>query len=319
MDAICEMSNHSEKIEKKIKIFEQAVDIERLKFETKKIEKIFLAIDAHVEASEINENAIQITLNFAKRFQTEVYIACITPSLEELAISEKLVDEAQKIFQLENIVAIGSCASGRPSEHILRLSEEYNPSLMIMPIPYGERTEAFEIETLGSTVDLVIRKSPFPILFIRKPIFTPNEIVKSILLLVDSIGTRKAAEWTLTLANKYSIIKLFSVIEKETLEKVEEIAEKYLDTEIENDVMELIHKKEIQGIINGIVFEAEKKNIKVNRVHLVGDRIKLILDEIKKKHTIIIGATKSSPNNVLETEVENLIRFSQIPILIIKA
>jgi len=144
MDVIVVLSSHSEKVEKKIKLFEQAVDTKKLKLEIKKIERIFLAIDAHIEASEINENALQITLNLAKRFQAEVYVVCIAPTSEELAISEKLVDKAQKLIRSENISVIGSCDVGRPSEHILGLSEGFNPSLMVIPIPYGERTEAFD-------------------------------------------------------------------------------------------------------------------------------------------------------------------------------
>jgi len=174
------------------------------------------------------------------------------------------------------------------------------------------------IESLGAIVDLVIRKSPFPILLVRKPVFPPNEIVKSILLLVDSLETIRAAELALTLAKKDSNLKLLSIIEKETVETVEELAETLLDSKIDKDVLELVHKKEAQGIINGIVFEAEKKAVKVAKVHLVGDRIRLVLEEAKKKHTIIISATSIFQGKLLDMDVENLIRFCQIPVLIIK-
>jgi nucleotide-binding universal stress UspA family protein len=312
------LANHSDKIEKKIKIFEKAVDTKKLKFETKKIERIFLAIDAHFEASEISENALQITLNLAKRFQAKVYIACIAPTSEELKISEKLVKKALQLLESENIAVTGSCGFGHPSENILELSKQFNPNLIVISTPYGERTETFNIESLGTTVDLIIRKSPYPILLVRKPIFPPTEIMKSILLIIDSIKTIQAAEWALTLAENNSKIMILSITEKETMEKVEELAESLLDSEIDKDIVERLHRWEIRTLINGIISEAETKELKVEKKLLIGDRIKLTLEEAKEKHTVLICATTLEQDNVLENEVENLARLSRIPILIVK-
>ena len=77
------MSNHSEKIEKKIKIFENAVETKKIELNPIKIEKIFLAIDAEDKAKKINENAVEITKNFAIKHQSKVFIACISPTTSD--------------------------------------------------------------------------------------------------------------------------------------------------------------------------------------------------------------------------------------------
>jgi nucleotide-binding universal stress UspA family protein len=301
---------HADKVEKKIKIFEKAVDLTKLILNPIRIERIFLAIDAHSEAIAINENALQISRNLALKYQAEVYVVCIAPTTEELKISKKLVRKAITLLESENITVTGSCAYGRPSEHILELSNQFNPSLIIMPTPYGERSETFNIESLGTSVDIILRKSPFPTLLVRKPIFPPNEIVKSILLIINSLKTIQA--------ENNSKIMILSITEKETMEKVEEITESLLDFEIDKDIVERLHRWEIRALTNGIVSEAETKGIEIEKKHRIGDRIRLTLEEAKQNHTIIILNTIIERDNILENEVENICRLSRIPILIIK-
>jgi nucleotide-binding universal stress UspA family protein len=312
------LSNHLDKVDKKIKIFEKAVDVKKLKLNLIGIKKIFLAVDAHSEAADINEYALQITLNLAKKHQSEVYIACIAPTSEELKISEKLVNKALRLLETENIIVTGSCGYGHPSEKILNLSNHINPSLIVLPTPYGERAEKFNIESLGTSVDLILRKSPFPTLLVRKPIFPPNEIMNKILLIIDSNKTIKAAEWALTMTQDNSNIMLLSITEKETVEKVEELAESLLDSEIDKDLVEHIHQKENQDLINGIISEAKTKGVQIEKELLIGDKIRLILNEAKENYTILILATALEQDNVFENEVENICRLVQIPILIIK-
>jgi len=317
-DVIFAVIGHSEKVEKKIKTFEQAMVLSKLKPNPNRIERLFLAIDPHIEASDLSGNALQITANLAKKHQAEVYIACIPPMRDEIKIAEKLANEAIQLLESKNVSVTGSCNFGHPSEHILELSRQFNPSLIVMPIPYCERAEKLNIDSLGTTVDLIIRKSPFPILLVRKLTFPPSEIMKSVLLVIDSIKTIKAAEWALTLAERGSKITLFSVTEKETIEKVEEIAQSLLDSEIDKGILERLHLKEIQALITGVVSETETKGIEVEKKHLVGDRIKLTLEETKENHTILILTTSLEQYNILDNEVENLARLTRIPILIVK-
>jgi nucleotide-binding universal stress UspA family protein len=142
--------------------------------------------------------------------------------------------------------------------------------------------------------------------------------VKSVLLIIDSTKTIKAAEWALTLAERGSKITLFSVTEKETIEKVEEIAQSLLDSEIDKGILERLHIKKFQALITGVVSETETKGIEVEKKHLVGDRIKLTLEETKKNHTLLILTTSLEQYNILDNEVENLARLSRIPVLIVK-
>lgn len=313
-----EVSKHANKIEKKIKIFEKAVNVKKIKLNLIKIQKIFLAIDAHSKAIERNENALQITLNLAKKYQAKVYIACIAPTIEELRISEELVKKTINILKSENIIVTGSCGYGHPSEQIMDLSNNFNPSLIVLPTPYGERTENFDIESLGTSVDLILRKSKFPTLLVKKKKFAPSEIMNKILLNFDSNKAIKAAEWALTIADNNSKIMLLSITEEETVEKVEELAESLLESVIDKGLVEHIHQKEFHDSIHSIFYKAKIKGIQIEKEHLIGDRIRLILSETKENYTILILATALEKDNVFENEVENICRLVQIPILIIK-
>ncbi|MBT8172334.1 universal stress protein [Candidatus Bathyarchaeota archaeon] len=312
------MSSHSEKVDEKIRVFEQAIVNEEIELNPPTIKKIFLAIDSHEKASNVSENATEITLNLAIRFKAEVYIACIAPTEEELAVSEKLVNEVVKLFESKKVPVIGSCGIGSASEHILGLSEKFDPSLIIMQIPYGERVETFDIESIGATVDLVIRNCSFPILLVRKPEFKASDITQNILLLVSKKENIKAAELALSLGAKGSKLKLLSITKKETVEKVENLVQTISRFELGKGVLEHIHKKEVQPLVNKIIDEAKNRGIKVERIHLIGDRIKITLELSKDKHTMMVLSHEIGERNILESEVENLIKLSKIPTLIVK-
>ncbi len=312
------MAERSEKIKEKIKIFEKAIIPEITKLKPPKIKKIFLAIDSHAEASEVSENALQITITIAKRFQSEVYIACIAPTAEELRISERKVDKATKLFKTENISVLHACMHGRPSERLLELFREYKPSLIVMPIPYGERAENFEIESLGATIELVLRKSPFPILLVRKPKFKPSRLTEYVVLFIDKMENTKAAELALSLLERGSTLEILSVTEKETAEKVENLTEALTESEIKEGTLESLHKKEIQSLISGITEIAKTRGIIIERTHLLSNKIKAILEEAEDKHTLIVVHAIITHGKIIGSEVENLARFSKIPILIVK-
>jgi nucleotide-binding universal stress UspA family protein len=315
---VFELPEKLEEVEKKIKIFEEIVVPRITKLQPPSIKKIFLAVDSHVEASEVSENALQITLSLAKRFQSEVYVACIAPTNDELIRSERLVNKIVQLLESENISVKGGCSSGRPSEHILELSRLYNPNLIVMPIPYGERAENYQIESLGATVDIVIRKSPFPILLVRKPKFKPNELTKYMVLLINEMENTEAAEFALALGERDSKLEILSVTKKETVERVEDIAENLTDFYFEEGTLESMHKREIQSLINGIFDEAKARGIIIERTHLVDNRIKAVIEQSKHEHTMIVLPTILIDGNILEPEVENLARFSKIPVLIVK-
>jgi nucleotide-binding universal stress UspA family protein len=312
------LQKHSETIEKKIKIFEKAVDIKKIKLNPIKIKKILLAIDAHSEATEINENALQITSILAKKAQSEVFIICIAPTAIEIKISEKLVGRALKTLEKENIKVIGTCEFGHPSEKILEISNRYNPNLIILPTPYGERAEPFNIDSLGTSVDIILRKSPIPTLLVKKPKHPPNKILSSILLIIDSNKSTKAAEWALSLTKENSSLMLLTITEKETIEKVEELAKSVLEAEIDKDLLENIHKKENIEYSNKIIDDSRRKDIKIEKKHIIGDKIRLILRETEEKHTILVIGTTIEQDDVFEHEVENICRLIRIPILLVK-
>ena len=158
-----------------------------------------------------------------------------------------------------------------------------------------------------------------PCKVIFKPVLkTPDEITKSILVLVDAVKTLKASEFALTLADKGSNLQLLSITEKESIEEIEKLTETLIDSKIDQDALERLHRKEIKALIDGIVSEAKARGVKVERTHLVGEKVKLTLKEAKEKHTIIVLASSLDQNNILETEVENLARLSRIPVLIVK-
>ena len=145
-----------------------------------------------------------------------------------------------------------------------------------------------------------------------------RQVTKNILLLVNKNENIKAAELALALGESGSKLKLLSITEKKIVEKVEDLVQTISKTEFEKGILEHVHKKEVRSLVNKIIEEAQQREIKVERIHLVGNWVQVILEQAKNMHTMIIISTDFVEGKLLLSEVEKVAKLSKIPILILK-
>jgi len=70
-------------------------------------------------------------------------------------------------------------------------------------------------------------------------------------------------------------------------------------------------------MIHGIINEGKNRGIEVDIVHLVGNMVKSILEEAENNHTMILLSASLIDEQILLSNVENIIRFSKIPLQLV--
>ena len=290
----------SEDIERKIEVFRRAIVPERMEFEQVKIGKILLAVDMHACACESSESAVLLTSYLARRFNVTVYVVCVATSGEETEESDSAVFRAVELLASQGIKVEGSCGEGSPSENILGIAEKEEASLIIIPTPYAEKAEKPCVESLGTTLDIVLQRATCPTMLVKASVQEPEDIVKSILLPIQSVEEYKAAEWALTLAESDSRLLLLNVVERSSVETTKEIAEKLLEAEIDEDSIERMLRKDVSNLMVNIASRGHEKGIRIERRFRVGDEITITLEEMdKEKGSMLVLAAKPEKGNTI--------------------
>jgi nucleotide-binding universal stress UspA family protein len=309
----------SEDIEKKIEMFRKAIVPERIEFKQAKIEKILLAVDIHSYAFESNKSAVLLTSYLARRFKAKVYVVCVATTTEEIKKSDSTVFKAVELLDSQGIIVEGSCDEGYPSENILRLADREKPSVIIIPTPYAEKSEKPSIESLGTTVDIVLKRAPCPTILVKATVQKPENIMKVILLPINSVEEYTAAEWALTLVDYDSKIVLLNVVDKSSVKNTKEIAEELLEAKLDEDSIEGLIRKNVDILMGSISRRGHEESIRIERKFRSGDMTSVTLEEIQKeKSTILILSTKPETGNTIGSKVENIARLSSVPVLIVK-
>jgi nucleotide-binding universal stress UspA family protein len=306
-------------IERKIEVFRRAVVPERIEFGPAKIGKILLAVDIHACSFESSESTVLLTSYLARRFNATVSVVCVAMSEEETEESDSAVFRAVELLASQGIGVEGSRGEGYPSENILRLAEKEEASLIIIPTPYAEKAEKPCVESLGTTVDIVLQRASCPTMLVKSPVQKPKDAVKNILLPIQSLEEYKAAEWALTLAEDDFRLLLLNVVDKSSVETAKEIAERLLEAEIDEDSTAEMLRKDVSTLMANIARRGHEKGIGIERRFRVGDEVTVTLEEMEKERSsMLILAAKPEKGNTIGSKVENLVRLSSIPILVVK-
>ncbi|MHA2032557.1 MAG: universal stress protein, partial [Candidatus Kariarchaeaceae archaeon] len=209
------MSIKKEKIEEKIKKFEQAFIPEKASLILPAINSIILALDAHDWIIESSRYSYRVAGELSQRFDSDVQIICMAVNKEEYNEAERLVEEALDHYKNININANGSCIIGSPSENILKFAQKEKHDLIILPSPYAERVEKDNLDSLGATVEILINRSKLPLLLLTESNILPEKIIENLVIPIQGNEDIVAAEWVLYLADQNSTIKILNIVRKE--------------------------------------------------------------------------------------------------------
>lgn len=309
----------SEKIEKKIGVFEQAIHLEKITLGPVPLTRILLAVDAHTSAFASSRSAVQLTAYLASRFTAAVHVLCVATRSDVVEQSRAETAKTIELLEARGIAVTGMCMEGQPSDQILVSAEREDSDLIVISTHYAETVEAPSRESLGTTLDIVVKRAPCPVLIIRQPLSQPEAACEAILLPIYNVAVRRATEWALTLAEAGAQIKLLSILDKASLKTTKDVVQHLIDDAVSNSSVERVLGKAIQPLTARLAAELGERGIQVTRVHIVSDRVGAILEEIKRgHHTLLVLQAEQQKGNPIGATAENLARASDIPVVVVK-
>jgi nucleotide-binding universal stress UspA family protein len=309
----------SEKIEKKIGVFEQAIHLEKITLGPVPLTRILLAVDAHIPAIASSRSAVQFTAYLASRFSAAVHVLCVATRSDVVELSHSETAKTIELLEARGIAVTGMCIEGQPSDQILRSAESEGSNLIVIPTHYAETVEAPSSESLGTTLDIVVKRAPCPVLIIRQPLSQPEAACEVILFPIYNVAVHRAAEWALTLAETGARLTLLSILDKASLETTKEVVQHLVEDAISDASVERVLGKSIQPLKARLAAELGERGIQVTRTHIVGDRVTAILEERERgRHTLLVLQAEPQKSTLIGATAENLARASDIPVLVVK-
>ncbi|MBD3207159.1 hypothetical protein GF319_12560 [Candidatus Bathyarchaeota archaeon] len=308
------MIKRTEKINEKIRKFEQAFIPDKESLVLPKIEKILLALDAHDWVKKSSRYAYRVTCELATSHRADVEIICMAVNDEEYSESETLVDEAVKYLKENSIEAVGSCVIGSPSENILRLMDEEQHDLLVLPSPYAERVEKESQDSIGATIEILISRAEVPLLLLPESRIRPDKITDSILIPVLGREDVPPLEWALIFSEKVTALKVLDLVRREDIERFKDVSLNLLDEAVDDDLIQISLRDERAPLIKGLKDIANEMQIDIEVIEIVGAAIDSIMSKLEKTSLLILrtGLAQEKGSSLVKEAKRN-----GVPLLII--
>lgn len=112
--------------------------------------------------------------------------------------------------------------TGDSFEQILVAAADANCDLLVTPSPYGRDLESVGPNSAGTVIDVLLARSPVPILVVRKPHEPPREMFRRVLMILtaENEAAEEAAAWAAGMVAAGGVLQLVLVLEKEMRENV---------------------------------------------------------------------------------------------------
>lgn len=200
-------------IEASMDLFRRAQVGEVAPIEPRKPRRVLLVLDG----SNQDEPARAFARHFTDRFHSRISVldARETPAANELA--ERTAAEL-------NAEAL-SKPSGESFQQILDGIEQSSCELAIVPCPYGRDLEAVGSDSTGTVIDVLLARSPVPLLVVRRPYVPEKEPFHRVFLVLigENRAAPAAAAWATALVGVSGRFELMLVLEEEFYENVREL------------------------------------------------------------------------------------------------
>ena len=172
--------------------------------------KVLLALDG----SSQDPSGVVILEQFHKRFDCELVVV----DARETVQSDRL---AQEIASSLGAVAAPK-TPGDSFEQILAAVDHSKCDLLVTPSPYGRDLESVGPSSVGTVIDVLLARSPTPILVIRKPHEPRGELFRKVLMVLtaENEAAPAAAAWAAGLIAPRGVFQLVLVLEREMYENI---------------------------------------------------------------------------------------------------
>jgi len=294
-------------VETFVKMFERAQVGEVAPVSPRKPQNVLLVLDASTQ----DDLSIRVARHLQKWFECSL---SVLDAREQVDTNELADDVATSL----SATALPK-ASGDSFEQILDGIESSGGDLIIVPCPYGRDYEAVGPDSSGTVIDVLLARSPVPLLVVRKPYGDEDELFHQVMLVL--IGENKAAPaaaaWAAGFVGHSGSVQLVLILEEEFYNNVRSLMQEIApDVEISADSLSSALLKTHMHLHVGLQKAAEQSGFHYELAVLRGDEPAADSIDDRPKHPLLVLALERA-DHASQGHVHDHIRSSPNLLLIV--
>lgn len=187
------------------------------------MKRILVAIDGSNQSA----FALGLAAELAGRASARIHVAYAYPGASEPEHDRDLAAQVSSLARagLDVVAAPRAEPDAPPYEQILRLAEEVDTDLLIVPAPYLEDFEELGTDSLGVNLDKLMGRAR-PLLVVREPRDDPQASLRPVLLAatVHVEENPLAGAWALGVIGEGGMIRVVAVVEEDVIDAAAALA-----------------------------------------------------------------------------------------------
>jgi hypothetical protein len=270
-------------------------------------ERVLLALDG----SSQDAFGIAIAGQFRERFGCALAVV----DAREGDVTGELVTQSARSLD----AAAEPKTEGDSFTQILTAVDNSKCDLLITPCPYGRDLEAVGPDSAGTVIDVLLARSPVPVLVVRKPFEPQGELFHQVVMILTAENevAPSAAAWAAGLIGPKGVFHLLLVLEREMYENIHALMQS-IAPEMDVSIESLSHAlaRNYMRLHRGLQKAAKEQGFEYKLDLQVEGEGKLIAKPDAARSTLRVLALERS-DHVSEGTVLARIRQSLHPVLVV--
>ncbi|GIW70775.1 MAG: hypothetical protein KatS3mg102_0317 [Planctomycetota bacterium] len=208
-------------------------------------------------------------------------------------------------------------AGAEPFAQLLAALEE-GGELLVACAPYLEDFGALGHQSLGSAVEVLLQRSPVPLLLARDPERPPAELWREFLLPLVFAGPEhaSAAGWALRLAPPQSGLRLLLVADTELLGSATHLLGDFVAQQaLDDEVLKQLERKEHAGLIAACQKACAARGLGCRVSVRTGELAQVVAELGNAEPRVLVVAAPADPRSTAYQQALALLREAANPVL----
>jgi len=268
---------------------------------------VLLALDGSSQDS----LGMVIAGQFRERFDCAVAVV----DAREDVPSDELADRVAA--SLSGVVVPDS--AGDSFEQILAAVDHSKCDLLVTPCPFGRDLESVGPDSVGTVTDVLLARSPVPVLIVRRPYEPKGELFRQVLMILtaENEAAPTAAAWAAGIIAPGGMFQLVLALEREMYENVHALMQSIApDADVSASSLSQALAKTHTRLHRGLQKAAAEQGFKYRlKLQMEGEAGSLTVED-ESQHPLIVLALERS-DHVSQGSVQSRIRLSPNPVLVV--
>ncbi len=295
--------------------FEAAMQTQKVSVDVPDPKSILLALDG----SNQDATAVGLAATLAETRSLPLHLTYAYEGPVDPAKDAYLDEQARSLVE-RGIKTSHSKAAGRSYEQILEVARTEASDLIVVCAPYLEDIGELGDESVGTNLDLLMSRSPVPVLVVRQPQSDPGSLTRSVLLPLGapSAEDSRSAGWSVWLAGQSGSIRVLIVADAAALQRAGRDPTSAVEIDrLDDKLIDDILAREHAGLIGALQKLASEKGLGCRVSVRGGDPVEVIAEMGNAADGLVVLSRPTDRKSERYQRVLSVVRESANPVLIV--